>query len=404
VLALVALVAACAGERETDAPAYVVRDSAGIQIVESAGPLWPAGVGWELADSPRVTIGLEDGDPRYLLDGVTGAFRLSDGRIVIANSGSVELRVYDAQGQYLQTIGRRGGGPGEFRRPDHIRRAAGDTIEVWDAMLGPISVFDPQGRYVRRENIDLDRVMDTIGLSRATERLTPLPDGSFVLHVTIRGNARERGVLPGVLYRPPLGFFRFQRDLSRVDSLGWYGGLPQMYLEIGGRNVSALRPINVHASVASGGEPFRVYAGNGEPYEIHAFASTGRLDRILRQTDPPALLSEEERQRIRQRFFELNPGAEARYRRVMDAMPPQTHYPAYNGLYIDSESHLWVATYTDGMHVFDPAGRWLGRLRLHGRPLDIGRDYVLLLARDSLMVERVKLYDLRRTEPAKDRE
>ncbi|MGH7553985.1 MAG: 6-bladed beta-propeller [Longimicrobiales bacterium] len=400
VFALAAFVTACGGEREPDRPPYVVRDSAGIEIVESSGPLWPLGQAWQLADSPRVVIGLEDGDPRYLLDGVGGAVRLSDGRIVIANTGSVELRVYDGQGRYLQTIGRRGGGPGEFRRPDHIRRAAGDTIEVWDAMLGPISVFDPQGRYVRRENVDRDRVMDVIGLSRATERLTPLPDGTFVLHVTLRGNARERGVLPGVLYRPPLGFFRFQRDLSSVDSLGWYGGVAQMYLEISGRPVHALRPVPVHARVAGGGDPLRVYAGNGEPYEIHSFDSTGRIDRILRLTNPPVPLSAEEGARIRQRFFELNPGAEARLRRVMDAMPPQTHYPAYHGLYVDTDGCLWVATYQDGMHVFDPAGRWLGRLTMPGQPLDIGRDYVLLLARDSLMVERVKLYDLRRDAPA----
>jgi hypothetical protein len=104
----------------------------------------------------EVVIGLEEGDPAYLLDRVSGAVRLSDGRIVISNSGSVELRVYDAEGRYLQAIGRQGGGPGEFRRPDHIRRGAGETIEVWDAMLRPISVFDSQGRYVRRD--DLRRV------------------------------------------------------------------------------------------------------------------------------------------------------------------------------------------------------------------------------------------------------
>jgi hypothetical protein len=48
------------------------------------------------------------------------------------------------------------------------------------------------------------------------------------------------------------------------------------------------------------------------------------------------------------------------------------------------------------MHVFDLEGRWLGPLPIRGQPLEIGHDYVLVLARDSLLVERIELFDLRR--------
>ena len=45
------------------------------------------------------------------MDGTT----LSDGRIAIVNQGSDEIRIYDANGRFVNTFGRKGGGPGEFR-------------------------------------------------------------------------------------------------------------------------------------------------------------------------------------------------------------------------------------------------------------------------------------------------
>lgn len=48
-----------------------------------------------LAQAPEVTIGLLEGDDPYLLSGVTDATRLSDGRIVIADCSSGELRYFD---------------------------------------------------------------------------------------------------------------------------------------------------------------------------------------------------------------------------------------------------------------------------------------------------------------------
>ena len=60
----------------------VVRDSAGVQIVENFGmPLWPGGPGWEFTEVLR--IGALDGPPEYQFGNITGIQVLSDGRIVI---------------------------------------------------------------------------------------------------------------------------------------------------------------------------------------------------------------------------------------------------------------------------------------------------------------------------------
>ena len=74
-------------------PRSVVRDSAGVTIVENGRPAPDSRLGWQVSATPTVSIGVSEGDPNYELFGVTGATRLSDGRTVVANGGSNELKV-----------------------------------------------------------------------------------------------------------------------------------------------------------------------------------------------------------------------------------------------------------------------------------------------------------------------
>ena len=367
----------------------VVRDSSGIQIVENTSPVWSEGQGWQLGDS--VLIGDVDGDENYLLNDVTGAIRMPDGRIIIANSRAAELLVYDSAGKYVQRVGRKGWGPGEFQRPDHLLRLAGDTIAVWDA-AGPVNFFDDKLRYIRRERIDHVRLFKLLGADKATESLTPLPDGSLVVHLMLRED--EHPIPEGKLYRPPLGYYRISRDLTRVDSLGWYGGFPQMYLNIGGRRVHATQQIPTHASVTGGGKPLQIYAGNGDPYEIHTYNADGRLTRIIRRTNALVPLPPDIEKQVRE-TSNMDERARQQRRRVRDAMPPQTHFPAYFRLYSDPDANLWVTRFSADMDIFDRNGRWLGARKMRGQPLEIGRDHLLVLRTDSLGVEQVVLYNLR---------
>ncbi len=104
------LTAAC-GSEGASGPAVAVRDSAGITIVENSGSV-PTGGGWSIAAEPELVIGTFEGDPEYQLFQVEGALRLPDGRIAIGNTGSGEIRIFDASGVFLRSLGRKGEGPG----------------------------------------------------------------------------------------------------------------------------------------------------------------------------------------------------------------------------------------------------------------------------------------------------
>ena len=57
----------------------VIRDSAGVTIVENERPAPETRLGWRIAETPTLSIGAFEGDPAYELYQVMDAARLPDG-------------------------------------------------------------------------------------------------------------------------------------------------------------------------------------------------------------------------------------------------------------------------------------------------------------------------------------
>ena len=122
-----------------------IRDSAGIAIVENpeAG-LWEAGGGWTVSEVLR--IGTSGADADYQFGQITGIAELADGRIAVFDTQGQEMRLYSADGAYLQTIGGPGSGPGEFGLgAGPILVGPGDTLVVPDVTNQRVNRFAPDG-------------------------------------------------------------------------------------------------------------------------------------------------------------------------------------------------------------------------------------------------------------------
>lgn len=77
----------------------VVRDSAGVRIVQNGYSGQPVPENWRLSEQPLLEIGGLEARPGHDLFRVVGALLLADGTIVVANAGSHELRFYDGTGR-----------------------------------------------------------------------------------------------------------------------------------------------------------------------------------------------------------------------------------------------------------------------------------------------------------------
>ena len=89
-------------------------DSAGIVIVENPAPDSVDLPQWRLSPSPLVEIGRAEDDPGHQLSEVVNAIRLSDGRIVIGDAQTKEIRFFSPSGAHQHSTGGSGEGPGEF--------------------------------------------------------------------------------------------------------------------------------------------------------------------------------------------------------------------------------------------------------------------------------------------------
>ncbi len=194
-LALVCIVSACGDGQNAEGggrSGTVVRDSAGITIVESTGVDVEV---WHLASEADLVIGLIDGADPYSLYGVRDIDRLADGSWVVTNGGTEEIRVFDAEGEFSRTIGRSGEGPGEFVSLSQTWVLGGDSVAAWDSRQRRMTVFGPSG--------DVSR---TFGFTTIEGGLInpigPLPDGRWVVRerdsgtISTGGTGRGYPVIP----------------------------------------------------------------------------------------------------------------------------------------------------------------------------------------------------------------
>lgn len=156
-----AAAAGCGGsEGAPPSAGSTVVDSAGIRIVTNSAPLWTPETAWRVSAAPALTIGVVDGAPEEQLFRVADAALLSDGRILIANSGTSELRIFDRAGQYVRSLGGEGEGPGEFRRITVMDVAPGDSIFVWDQRSLRLSVLSLEEGFERSVQLSAPSARD----------------------------------------------------------------------------------------------------------------------------------------------------------------------------------------------------------------------------------------------------
>jgi hypothetical protein len=384
--ACAAFVTSAAGcsSRDTLGSTVSVRDSAGVSIVESAAPQWPADSGWRIGE-PIATAG----DTEIL--GVVGAVRLSSGTIVVTEEGGARLAFIGADGA-VRWVGRSGDGPGEFRLPQAMGRSRGDTVWVYDYSSGRVTLFAPSGALVGIIPLDPP-------LSSALA-IGSLPDGSLVLSSQWRTNAARP--VQG-LVRDTVAVVRYV-DGVLADTLGLAAGREFVqYAEPNGRMVMSTAILPRRMSATTWGE--LVVLGDQVDHELHVLGIGGVVRSVIRWAGPDLALAENDVAAwIDSRIATAHPDQRDALRTLLAAAPRPDRRPAYDGILADATGALWVSAHSLGdadparWDVFDSTGVWLGPVRIPDRfrPLDIGADWVLGVIVDELDVERIQLRSLLR--------
>jgi hypothetical protein len=111
---------------------------------------------WRVDATPVLDVSSSSKTGTIVFARVSGATRLRDGTIVIADADDKALHFFDATGKPLRTVGRVGSGPGEFRHVTWLGRCSGDSLHVWDMLQRRMAVFAPNGAFARQYVVPSD--------------------------------------------------------------------------------------------------------------------------------------------------------------------------------------------------------------------------------------------------------
>lgn len=404
---------ACGDAADEDGMAseVVVRDSAGIEIVENSIPegAAPALV---TSDAPSLVIGAVEGDEAQQLHRVQDALRLPDERIAVLNAGSREVRIYADDGTLDIAFGRQGDGPSEFAGfPYQLDLLPPDTLVIWDIRTWETSWFLADGTFVRKDPGRTEYEAH-VPEGRRAEGGYAVPGKGLLLRIHDFGAQRPEGEV----YVPSMELTFFAGD-GEVRSLGDFGGSEQVASREPGRPISAVIPFASSGITAFGGRPARLWAGRNDRYELRQFTGDGRLERIVRADRTPRAVTPEHLDRwisgmrgamtdggVQPEIIEWQVG-------TIERAPGREFMPAFDGAHVTVDGGAWVRrsagadAWVGGKpvryDVFGPDGRWRGLAEMTRavRPLEIGTDYVLGVRRDDLGVEFVELYELEAPTP-----
>jgi hypothetical protein len=92
-------------------------------------------------------LGVLEGDANLQFFRISGLARLGNERLVVANSGTQELRYFNGQGEFIGQAGGRGEGPGEFKFLREVYALSPDSLIAFEGSW-TAAYFDSTGNFL----------------------------------------------------------------------------------------------------------------------------------------------------------------------------------------------------------------------------------------------------------------
>ncbi len=322
---------------------------------------------------------------------------MSDGGIAVANSGTHEIRFYDAAGTFISSAGRKGGGPGEFEGILWFERFAADSLMAFDWRNRRVSIFDSRGTFAR--SFILQLFAEVAGFPNM---VTPFSSDALfvgVQHMFLGGEIKSGLERESVLY------VRCDMSGTLLDTIGVFPGGERWTKSSDDQIEVSTRAFGLYPQTAVRGDGF--FYGSTDDYSIGYYTSDGVLERVIRADRTNLSVTASDIERYTDELLDNAADESERQflQRLYADMPYPETMPAHGELLTDSEGNLWVAEYRrpgdeqPRWTIFDPDGAMLGVVETPSRftVYEIGSDFVLGRWADDFDVEHIQVYELIRS-------
>jgi hypothetical protein len=319
-----------------------------VVVTNTADPLWTPEATWRVTEELR--IGSRDEVGPSLFGEIMSLEIDPLERIYVLEGQAQEIRVFAPDGAHVRTIGRQGGGPGEFNRPLHAQ--FGPDGHLW--------VVDPANNRVS--------VIDTVG-ALLDSHASP---GGFVM-IPWPGGFDDAGRYYAPVPRPDeerfeIALVRYDAGFTALDTLT----VPDDPVE---RERFVLRSPDGGVAMASvpfsaafrwrlapSGSIWGMLSGNYRFFELTPEGDTLRT--LTREFDPLPVTGADMAEAEAELEWFTDQGGKVDLSKIPDTKPATEEF------LFDDEGNLWVFPVTKRedqgtrLDVFDPIGRYLGRVRL----------------------------------------
>ena len=247
-------------------------------------------------------------------------------RIVVAQDDSLyaldgeKCSVYhfDKNGVFLGKFGKKGEGPGDFKRPSDLYCDAKGNIYVLDETR--ISVFNAAGENNRQ-----------IKLQKSGDEFSVVPDGGFIVSGTDYSEKNSEYVVEKYDER-----FNKYKELFRVFAK------KNTQRQVGKKRITyhldhVYQPQIAFDKTISGCCIF----GHTLEYALNIVDKSGKVNKIIKKEEKPAAISEREKSKIYDRFasrMEKSWSKEI----LREALQFPAHRPFFNRIIVDDQGRIFV--------------------------------------------------------------
>lgn len=265
----------------------------------------------------------------------------SSGNIILADQMATKIYQFDADGTFLNIIGREGEGPGEFRSILYLFMDSRYRLFVGDISLDRTSIFekhDSQWQFLKSYSTGAERYSviaaspsDDVVLRKSPFQ-TPTYGTYWYEHVLGYGDLNSDSIHAELL--------RFKERGQLVDRNGWMNGIP----------------FGPETLVATSPDGF-VYLLWNEAFNLEIYDSKINPIDTIRLQLPRVAITDEELNQFAERMSD-------QFQSLLMQHAP-TSKPVARKLEVDPLKRIWIQMYTDPEYlVIDQAGSLLGTFNL----------------------------------------
>jgi len=277
-----------------------------------------------------LSIGKANGKEEYVFSRLWYLTVDDEGNVYAMDQGETHVKVYDKNGTFLKSIGRKGGGPGELLHPNKIFTTSDNQLVIED-FIRNLTYYSLDGKYIK---------------AQSTAKIFPVGilvnSKGHILAITNINEPNKSGK-EIVLYDENLNYLKTIISIPKPKP-----------------NPQILKPFQSEINWALSKDNNIIISFKGD-YELQVFNAQGDLvKKITKEYEPVRITKEDVEQRVR------------RVPESRKLVVPK-NFPPIHSLTTDDEGRIFVRTYEKAEErkyyndVLDSEGRFIAKVPLKDR-------------------------------------